>query len=133
MFNNTVNLYPSAEADTDVKVVSLNDTDDGRSVRKINLGGGEFIVLTIGNSESTENKPIINDRHLVRVDHIKPDVSGKPVTASCYIVVTYPRSGFTHTEMYALASMLIRFLANGNVMPDGALPTVFTRLFDGEL
>jgi hypothetical protein len=136
MFNDSIQLTNG----TAVRNVSLIDTDNGRSKRALNQGGGTFSELAIAHQESAENKPVNTDRHLVRNDLIKEDpLTHKPVKASCQITIVVPRSLVTQAEVETLVTEAINFLITGGVadyagekVSNGWISPAITRLLSGE-
>ena len=134
MFDNSISLVYTTGS------VSVTDTDNGRTTRRLNAGSGVFQELVIGHQESAENKPLVTDRTLVQRNIIQPDaISGKPVRASVGLTISYPRSGFVHGHLTAACEDLISFLTqSGGVMGTLSAPQItaleanLARLFNGE-
>jgi len=130
MFDNSLDLqgtFPS---------VSLAGQSDGRTVRKVNLGGGSFYELIIGNQETGENKGIITDRYLVQTNYILTDeVTKKPVRSSAQIVMSYPRhASIGNTLMQQLLLGLVSFFTSTlDTTQINTLNAQTARVFNGEL
>jgi hypothetical protein len=93
--------------------MSLVDTDDGRTIRTLNMGAGNKIDLTIANTESSENKGILSDRFLVRLDMTKVEATSPyaPAKASAYLNIVVPRRpDFDTVEVISLAERLLSLL-----------------------
>jgi len=129
MFDNTVTI-----AAGNIPAVSITDTDNGRTIRRHNSGGGMFQELVISRQESNENKGTITDRYLVQLAHLSIDATtGKPVRASASLVIAYPRINADHASMNQLVVGLVSFLIGavgaGSVTN---LETTLGRIYNGE-
>lgn len=130
MFDNTIDLQGSVPA------VSLTDTDNGKSIRRYNAGGGNFYELVVGNQETGENKGLITDRHVVQTSYLFTDpASGKPVRTSASILMSYPRhTDIGHTMLQALLIATISFFTGTlDSTQVNALNASTARKFNGEL
>jgi hypothetical protein len=128
MFDNTLTLQG-------LPACSVTDTDDGRTTRRHNAGGGVFYEIVTSRQETTENKGTITDRYLTQVALIVPDPStGKPVRATASIVQAYPRSASIGVpQMDALMTALLSFYTG--TLAGGILDVVnakLSRQYDGE-
>jgi len=128
MFANSITLQGIPQP------LSITDTDNGRTVRQFNAGGGIFYQLIIARSESKENKVVLTDRYLVQTNVIAPDSEGRPIRASCSTTLSYPRHpAFTHvtlTDMYkANVNFIIGTFSSGtsDIIEDN-----LARVFNGE-
>lgn len=133
MFDNTLTLV--LDGDT-THEVSITDTDNGTTARRKALGGGSFLELHVSHTETKENKGVLSDRHLVRVDHIIPDAvdtSKEPVKVSAYVVVVYPRrADVTHAHVYRTVGALLNFLMGTTDAHTSTVNANLARLFTGE-
>jgi hypothetical protein len=126
--------------------LSLIDTDDGKSVRAINLGGGNKLELILSRTDSTENKGVLSDRYLVRMDRTLIE-SASPYAAakiSAYLVLVVPRRPDA-TEALVLDTLtdLLDFILQGEgtgfVAPEGPndlrelVSNQLTRILTGEV
>jgi hypothetical protein len=134
MLDNSLTLYP---ADTGAgQVLSIIDTDNGVTTRQVNLGGGQFVKITIARSETNENKGLVTDRYLVRVDHVVPDpvISvNPPAVISSYNVFALPRrvdlvADYLIQNNHRLAS----FLLDRQDIDADLGSTLMQRLLNGE-
>lgn len=115
MIPNPFVLKPSFTSEAQNKNVPRVDTDNGRSTFRLNLGLGHFREVTVSHAISKENKSVLTDRHLVRIDSIKPDATGLgTIRASVQLVIAHPRADYTNEDMNALCTEMIRFLFEGN-------------------
>lgn len=135
MFDNTLSLYLDGAVE---ETLSVTDTDNGTTTRSINLGGGNALNLTIAHSESTENKGVVSDRYLVRLDEILTETSSPyaPTKASVYQVYVVPRRpDVTPTKVAELAAKLHNFLLDTEPVGSvgiAAVNPVLTRITAGE-
>jgi len=131
MFDNTLTVlsggFPS---------VSIADTDDGRTVRRYNVGGGHFKEIVISRQESNENKVVLTDRYLVQFNWLQPYEADplKTIRTSASLVIAYPRVGTIDDSdvknmVLSLFSFLGGAIAAGEVT---ALNSNLTRIFNGE-
>jgi hypothetical protein len=130
MFDNTLDL------DGPIPAMSLIDTNEGESTRRVNLGGGDSHELHVRRQETAENKGIITDRYQVRVDSIFTDsITAKPIRGSASLVLAYPRhTRFGNPEMQTLSRAAIAFFTGG--LPPEYVTTLnaqLLRIFNGEL
>jgi hypothetical protein len=132
MLDNSITLYSGDTGSGDA--LSLIDTDNGKTLRRRNGGGGIFQDLTISHDESLDKKSgITSDRHLVRIDHRFPDANQKEVTISNYIVSVYPRHGdVSNATVTANMHRLLSFLMGRQDIDAEALATLADRLYSGE-
>jgi hypothetical protein len=117
------------------QTVSLVDTDNGRTVRALNLGGGNKSELIVGVSESTENKGVLSDRYLIRWDDTKTESTSPfaPAKASAYLVIVAPRRpDFTYAEVAAPVEKLISLLNGGVEINLGNETGILGRIYSGE-
>jgi hypothetical protein len=140
MLDNAIGLVFEASAGSAVTThtVSVNDTDNGVTTRRLNLGGGQFIDLTISSEETKDKKSgIVSDRYLVRIDQTIPDPvlsNGPAAVASVYQVFVYPRrTDITHGVMGQLHTALRNLLKDGSTQSGSAdSDGILARLFSGE-
>jgi flavorubredoxin len=109
MFNNNVGLNLASSGS--IKLVSLTDTDNGRSVRRNIVSPTERYEFAVSNQLTGDNSPMQTESVMVRVDHIKYDaVLLKEIKQSAYIVMKSPAGDFTSTQMVDLVCSLVSFL-----------------------
>jgi len=139
MLDNNVDLVFEASAGTATTTnsVSLIDTDNGRSVRRKNLGNGIFVDLIISHEEARQKDGLISDRHLVRIDYTIPDpvISTAPTAVvSAYNVLVYPRrSDITHGHVGQVFTALRNLLKDSSTHESTtASDAILARLFAGE-
>jgi len=132
MFDNAITLSPSGVS------VSIKDTDDGKTVRTYNLGGGNRIDVTISHTESTENKGVLSDRYLIRVDRIltEPTSPYAPTKLSSYIVQVVPRRPDVTVELIKVnladCINLLPVVGGDTVVAASQIDNGLTRLLAGE-
>jgi hypothetical protein len=121
------------------KSVSIIDTDDGKTTRSINLGGGNRLDLIIQRAESTENKGILSDRYNVRIDRILTEATTPyaPTKVSVYLVCVVPRRPDVTIQVVAdLYNALTVLMYGGDDVDSGSLPygtgSRFAQLLSGE-
>jgi len=115
--------------------MSIADTDNGRTLRRRNVGGGEFQEFVSARQESKENSPIITDRYLLQRAIITTGAGTLPkaIRGSVGLTLAYPRAVFDHTGMISLSSDLFAFLMGPLTGTQPAtLAATLGRLFDGE-
>jgi hypothetical protein len=134
MFDNALTLYPG-DAIAGISV-SVTDTDNGVTTRQYAAGGGTFTRLTISRQETNENKGLITDRYLVRVDDIIPDpviVTGPPAVVTAYQVFALPRrTDLLPSHLAATQHKLMSFLLGRQDIDAEVLVTITQRLLNGE-
>jgi len=123
--------------------VSVTDTDNGRSIRSVNLGGGNRIDLTIAHSESSENKGILSDRYLMRMDRtlVESQTPYAATKVSAYLVVVVPRRPDITPVLTGQTILSLLALLCGTMNPDWTpgedslldSPGLFGRILSGEL
>jgi hypothetical protein len=131
MLDNALEL----KAQTGDVTVSLVDTDDGKTIRSANFGGGNKVDLMISNAESKENSNVLSDRYLVRVDETVTEVTApySPTKISAYLVLVVPRRpDITTTKIRSTVERLISVFYNGSLSPVLDNATIFARLLAGE-
>jgi hypothetical protein len=146
--NNSITLYPVAATPGTTKSVSIVDTDNGKTVRLLNEGEGFFTRLTTAATTTQENKPIITDRFLIRLDLDKTSNvdPAAVVRASAYLVVSLPRAQFGIDEATGLVQALLQLIlqTTGATTPtttqlaamfagSGTADTFLRRILSGEL
>jgi len=111
-----LNIFAGAS----VTSLELQDLSETGSVRigpiPLQGGGGNKGSLTISRSQSNENKPIVTDRTLIRLDVTKVhSVTGKKVTMTAYCVTGLPQGDnpFTLDDQVCLVRHLALFLLIG--------------------
>lgn len=132
MFNNTLTL---ANVGGPTHDLSITDTDNGVTTRSINLGGGNSINLTVARTESTENKGVISDRYLVRVDQILTETVSPyaPTKLSAYANLVVPRRPDVTPELVdQTAGFLLCFLFGGTPIATSVISPTIARLLSGE-
>jgi len=114
--------------------VSITDTDNGRTVRQYNAGGGVMYQVVIAHSESNENKIVKTDRYLVQTAVIAPDAEGRPIRAACSTTLSYPRySTFIHATLQNMYKANLNFIGGGFSTGTGdIIDDNLARLFNGE-
>jgi len=98
----------------------INDIGPGSSQRVYDDGTSKW-TLTISHSETSENKPLLTRRTLIRFDKEFIDTaSGRTIKASAYIVCALPVSAdFIVGNMAELARSLAFILLFGPSVDDG--------------
>jgi hypothetical protein len=132
MFDNAIALHLGDTGDS-VGSVSITDTDNGTTTRRINLGAGQFFTMTVAHSESNEQKPFVSDRHLVRFDREFPDADGKPLKISVYQVIVCPRHALVTTlKISQTVHMLLSFVLGRQDVDWTDGEAVMSRILSGE-
>jgi len=93
-------------------------TDGSTRIGTMPLQGGAAskCKMSISRSQSNENKPVVSDRTLIRLDCVRTHaVTGKPITMTAYVVTSLPQGGapFDPTDQVALVRTLACFLLKG--------------------
>jgi hypothetical protein len=138
MLNNTLTLAKNAGGTT--VEASITDTDNGTTTRSAAYGGGNRLDLTISRAESTENKGLLSDRYLVRVDNVLTDPNPPygPAKLSAYLVLVVPRRpDVTSAKAVDTVLTLLCLLTNNSFIGEtSALSTplgeFLTRILNGE-
>jgi len=93
-------LFASAGNSVDFHTTDLSPG----ATKRIGMIGSNQAVMSIGHSTSNENAPFVTDRSVMRIDLKKVNSeTGKPVTASAYLVTTAPRgSDFSVADILQL-------------------------------
>lgn len=148
MFPNEVVVGTMVTSAADLSL-SLTDTDNGRSVRRLNVSSTEYLELKISRALSQENGvDVPTNRILVRLDRgIFDSTLAKPrwVTQSAYMVIAQPsHSSYDVASMKLLVRRLISVFAQGQVAQEdhgpllnsyasGLTDTTVNRLLTGEV
>jgi hypothetical protein len=133
MFDNTVALY-SADSGGG-KSLSIIDTDNGTTKRRVNAGGGVFHTFTISHSESNEVKGVISDRHMIRVDTEFPSESNPALILkrSAYQVIVFPRHPeVANDAMTATVHELITWMTGIQNLGLAVMAPHLARVYSGE-
>jgi len=113
MFNDTIVLNIADVNGPFDKSVSLTDLVSGRSLRRFNASQTARYEFSIAKSNTTENKPVLTSRIVVRADHIVYDNTLlREVKASAYIVISVPSGTTGPTDPAALVMALIGFISD---------------------
>jgi hypothetical protein len=146
--NTSIHMYGNQLSLTDLNesneiLLSLVDTDNGQSKRRIIVDSTHNYELTVGRVASKDNDPAVpSTRHLVRLDRNVFDASlTKPawVKSSVYFVVISPaNSAFTPESLSLDMLRLMSFLTQGITEAPGtpigvAVAANMLRLTTGEL
>jgi len=83
-----------------------------RGVDSLGMSSVGQDTLSIQHSTSNESKPLVTDRHLIRLDHVvHDDANAIDVKSYVYVVVGQPRSNLvTNADMQKLACALFLYL-----------------------
>lgn len=135
MLDNTLTLKASNGASIETTALSLTDTDDGRTIRTHSFGSGNKVDLTIAVTESTENKGILSDRIMVRVDETKVESTSPyaAAKASAYLVIVAPRRpDFTAVDIGVNVGRVFDLLLAGEFGTNVITPGILDRILAGE-
>jgi len=136
MLDNALTLRANDGAGSTVtNIVSLTDTDDGRTIRTLNTGGGNKVDLIISVTESTENKGIISDRILIRVDETKVESTSPyaPAKQSAYLVIVAPRRpDFSVQDVQVNVGLCLDLLLGVGSGTNVITPGILARILSGE-
>jgi hypothetical protein len=92
-------------------VYALQSIEGGRAIRKNATAPlGEPETLTVAHS-ATKRGLLTVDRHLVRLDLTKSDVSGALAVASVQLVLEVPRTIITAAQVKDMKTQLVAMLA----------------------
>lgn len=115
--------------------VSVSDTDNGRTVRRRNLGHGEFQELVIARQESMENKPVITDRYLIQRNLLSTNVGEreKAIRGSVAMTFAYPRQLFVNETLQSMCLDIVSLLC-GTISATNIsnMNATLDRIFNGE-
>lgn len=96
--------------------LAVTDVSPG-GTKRVGVLGGDSITLSIVHSTTKENAPYVTTRSVIRLDHVRVDVNGKPVTLSAYVVIPVPQGTvFTTAEVLSHARAIGSFLLFGSVI-----------------
>lgn len=112
-FNNDITLAGTSTSYT----YSIQSWSGGNSVRTdASATLGEPRTLTIKHQQTTRAGVIV-DRHLIRLDHVKPGVSPDPdVTPSVQLVIEAPRKTAVAADIQDLVTRMTNFIGTAGYL-----------------
>jgi hypothetical protein len=135
MFDNSITLTSDVAVIGGPLGVSITDTDNGRTTRSLLISPGNRIDLTLSRTDSTENRGVISDRYLVRVDRLLTETTTPyaPVKISAYTVLVVPRRPDVTTDLVGDTYMrMLGVLVDTTPLSYGDVSTLLGRLLSGE-